>query len=173
MKSDEELGLPWAGGQMEKRDLMGPSFIVEPLCGPGIPGGLPVIADWLLTQPSSFSVGEHKESTFPVTEFWPTACEWGNVYSKNAKMGSPRPNPCRDGLTATEPVVIHYLNTSRGKKNIWSLWKTTPVHIHSRSAQDRGCILYTSSRWRFLKCRPQRWKGSDMLFPRLNCFLCR
>lgn len=116
MKSDEELGLPWAGGQMEKRDLMGPSFIVEPLCGPGIPGGLPVIADWLLTQPSSFSVGEHKESTFPVTEFWPTACEWGNVYSKNAKMGSPRPNPCRDGLTATEPVVIHYLNTSRGKK---------------------------------------------------------
>lgn len=115
MKSDEELGLLWAGGQMEKRDLWDLLFSWSLSVGPGIPGGLPVIADWLLTQPSSFSVGEHKESTFPVTEFWPTACEWGNVYSKNAKMGSPRPNP----LSFT--TLIHH-----GERKHLISWKDDP-----------------------------------------------
>lgn len=131
-------------------DLMGPFFLSWSLSvAPGIPGGLPVIADWLLAQPSSFSSGAHKESTFPVAEFWPTACEWGSVYSKSAKMGSPWPNPL------SFITLIHH-----GERKHLIPLKDDPDAFPHPLRPGWCCILYTrSDLWHFLKCRSQRRKG--------------
>lgn len=60
---------------MEKRGLWWNLSHWTLSVAPGIPGAW-LLLQRLFAQPSSFSFGAHKESTFPVTEFWPTACEW-------------------------------------------------------------------------------------------------
>lgn len=140
-KPDEEPGtsqssylmttLSWRWIGEAGSDLMAP-FLLESLLG------VVLLIAWLLlqrlfVQPSSFSSGAHKESTFPVTAFLAN-CMW-MVWSlfqkkKNVKMVLPW------------PIIIYRINTSQGKKTSDPFERSPSAFGYPLSPGSWPCYLH-------------------------------